>query len=86
MRAARYAGANDRGAPPTRYWRNQQIAGGGAVMNILEWMKANPLTYVWIGSYVFSLIIFAIEIVMVVRKRKTTLQQVRLMRDAGDEE
>jgi heme exporter protein CcmD len=55
-------------------------------MNILEWMKANPLTYVWIGSYVFSLIIFAIEIVMVVRKRKTTLQQVRLMRDAGDEE
>ncbi|MCG6933014.1 MAG: hypothetical protein LJE57_05195 [Gallionella sp.] len=55
-------------------------------MNILVWMKANPLTYVWIGSYMFALIVFAIEIVLVVRKRKTTLHQVRLMRDAGDEE
>ena len=56
-------------------------------MNGLDiWMRANPLTYIWIGSYVFALIIFVIEIVLVVRKRKTTLQQVRLMRDAGDEE
>ena len=55
-------------------------------MNILEWMKANPLTYVWVGSYVFALLVFAIEIVLVVHKRKVTLQQVRLMRDAGDEE
>jgi heme exporter protein CcmD len=59
---------------------------GGVVMNILEWMKENPLTYVWFGSYVVSLLIFVVEIVMVVRKRKITLQQVRLMRDAGDEE
>jgi uncharacterized membrane protein YeiH len=59
---------------------------GGAVMNILEWMKANPLTYVWVGSYMFALLVFAIEIVLVVHKRKVTLQQVRLMRDAGDEE
>ncbi len=55
-------------------------------MNILDWMKANPLTYVWLGSYVVALLIFAIEILSVVRKRKVTLQQVRLMRDAGDGE
>jgi heme exporter protein CcmD len=55
-------------------------------MNILEWMKENPLTYVWFGSYVVALLIFVVEIVMVVRKRKITLQQVSLMRDAGDEE
>jgi heme exporter protein CcmD len=55
-------------------------------MNLDIWMRENPLTYVWIGSYVVALVIFAIEIVSVVRKRKITLQQVRLMRDAGDEE
>jgi hypothetical protein len=32
------------------------------------------------------LLIFVIEIVLVVHKRKVTLQQVRLMRDAGDGE
>jgi len=50
------------------------------------WMRENPLTYVWFGSYAVALLIFAIEIAMVVHKRKITLQQVRLMRDAGDEE
>jgi heme exporter protein D len=56
-------------------------------MNGLDvWMRENPLTYVWIGSYAVAMIIFAIEIAMVVHKRKVTLQQVRLMRDAGDEE
>ena len=49
------------------------------------WMRENPLTYVWLGSYAVALLIFAIEIAMVVHKRKITLQQVRLMRDAGDE-
>lgn len=49
------------------------------------WMRENPLTYVWFGSYAVALLIFAIEIAMVVHKRKITLQQVRLMRDAGDE-
>ena len=49
------------------------------------WMRENPLTYVWIGSYAATLIIFAIEIATVVHKRKVTLQQVRLLRDAGDE-
>jgi heme exporter protein CcmD len=49
------------------------------------WMRENPLTYVWFGSYAVALLIFVIEIAMVVHKRKITLQQVRLMRDAGDE-
>ncbi len=50
------------------------------------WMRENPLTYVWFGSYVVALLIFAIEIAMVVHRRKITLQQVRLMQHAGDEE
>jgi heme exporter protein D len=49
------------------------------------WMRENPLTYVWFGSYAVALLIFAIEIAMVVHRRKITLQQVRLMRDAGYE-
>jgi len=48
------------------------------------WMRENPLTYVWFGSYTVALLIFAIEIAMVVHKRKITLQQVRLMRNAAD--
>jgi len=55
-------------------------------MSLDIWMRENPLTYIWFGSYAVALLIFAIEIVMVVYKRKITLQQVRLMRDAGDEE
>ena len=49
------------------------------------WMRENPLTYVWFGSYAVVLLIFATEIAMVMHKRKITLQQVRLMRNAGDE-
>ena len=49
------------------------------------WMRENPLTYVWFGSYTVALLIFAIEIAMVKHKRKITLQQVRLMRNAGDD-
>lgn len=49
------------------------------------WMRENPLTYVWFGSYAVALLIFAIEIAMVKHKRKITLQQVRLMRNAGDD-
>ncbi|OGT15423.1 MAG: heme exporter protein CcmD [Gallionellales bacterium RIFCSPHIGHO2_02_FULL_57_16] len=48
-------------------------------------MRENPLAYIWLGSYAVALIIFAIEIAMVIHKRKITLQQVRLMRDAEDE-
>lgn len=49
------------------------------------WMRENPLTYVWLGSYAVALLIFVIEIAMVIHKRKITLQQVRLMREAQDE-
>ncbi|MBI5626874.1 MAG: heme exporter protein CcmD [Nitrosomonadales bacterium] len=55
-------------------------------MNGLDlWMRENPLTYVWLGSYAVALLIFMIEIAMVIHKRKITLQQVRLMREAQDE-
>ena len=54
-------------------------------MSLDVWMRENPLTYVWFGSYIVALLIFAIEIAMVVHRRKITLQQVRLMQDAGDE-
>ena len=49
------------------------------------WMRENPLAYVWLGSYAVALLIFAIEIAMVIHKRKITLQQVRLMREAENE-
>ena len=54
-------------------------------MNLDIWMRANTLTYVWLGSYAVALLIFAIEIAMVRHKRKITLQQVRLMRNVADE-
>jgi len=50
-------------------------------MSLDIWMRENPLTYVWIGSYAVALLVFAIEIAMVLHKRKLTLQQVRLMHD-----
>lgn len=49
------------------------------------WMRENPLTYVWLGSYAVAFLVFAIEIAMVRHKRKITLQQVRMMRDAEGE-
>ncbi len=49
------------------------------------WMRENPLTYVWLGSYAVALLIFVIEIAMVIHKRKITLQQVRMMREVQDE-
>jgi len=49
------------------------------------WMRENPLTYIWLGSYAVALLIFIIEIAMVRHKRTITLQQVRQMRDAADE-
>ena len=41
--------------------------------------------YVW-GSYGMALLIFVIEIALVRHKRTITLQQLRLLRDAGEEE
>lgn len=55
-------------------------------MSLDIWMRENPLTYIWVGSYAVAFAIFAIEIAMVVHKRKITLQQVRLMRKAEEEE
>jgi len=56
-------------------------------MNGLDiWMRENPLAYIWLGSYGVAFLIFAVEIAMVRHKRKITLQQVRLMRDAEGEE
>ena len=51
-------------------------------MNLDIWMRENPLTYVWLGSYAVAMLVFAIEIIMVRHKRKITLQQVRLMQEA----
>jgi len=50
------------------------------------WMREHTLAYVWLGSYAVAFLIFAIEIAMVRHRRKITLQQVRLMRDAEGEE
>jgi heme exporter protein D len=41
--------------------------------------------YVW-GSYGVALLVFVVEILLVRHKRKITLQQLRLMCDAGEEE
>lgn len=56
-------------------------------MNGLDiWMRENPLTYVWLGSYAVAFLIFVIEISLVRHKRKITLDQIRLLREAGEEE
>ena len=55
-------------------------------MSLEIWMRENPLTYIWIGSYGLAFAIFAIEIAMVVHKRKLALQQARLMLEAAEEE
>lgn len=41
--------------------------------------------YVW-GSYGVTLLVLLLEVALVRHKRKITLQQLRLMRDAGNEE
>lgn len=55
-------------------------------MSLDIWMRENPLTYIWVGSYAVAILIFVVEIVMVIHKRKITLQQIRMLRDAGVEE
>lgn len=46
-------------------------------------MKGYAL-YVW-GSYGVAILVFIAEIVLVRHKRKITLQQLRLMQEAGEE-
>ncbi len=55
-------------------------------MGIELWMRENPMTYIWLGSYAVAMLVFAIEIVMVINRRKTTLNQIRLMRNSGENE
>ena len=55
-------------------------------MNSLDiWMREHTLAYVWLGSYAVAALIFAIEIAMIMHKRKVTLRQVRLLRDLKNE-
>lgn len=55
-------------------------------MSVSEFFAMNGYGfYVW-GAYGVTLLVFLIEIVLVRHKRKITLQQLRLMRDAGEEQ
>ncbi len=55
-------------------------------MNWAEFFAMNGYGfYVW-GSYGVTLLVFMAEIVLVRHKRKITLQQLRLMRDAGEDQ
>ncbi len=55
------------------------------MMGLDLWMRENPLAYIWLGSYAVAFLIFVIEIAMVVHKRKITLREVRMMREAEEE-
>lgn len=60
-----------------------RIEGGGAV-SIAEFFNMGGYAfYVW-GSYGVTVLVFVVEILMVKHKRKSALQQVRLMREAGE--
>jgi heme exporter protein D len=50
------------------------------------WMRANPFTYIWIGSYGVTMLVFAIELGMLKSARKATLQKIRMMRNSGENE
>jgi heme exporter protein D len=51
----------------------------------MNWAMNGYGFYVW-GSYGMALLIFIIEILLVRHKRKITLQQLRLMRDNGEDQ
>ncbi len=54
--------------------------------NLDIWMREHTLTYVWLGSYAVALLIFLIEVFVIRRKRKQTLEQVKMIQEAGDED
>jgi heme exporter protein D len=55
-------------------------------MNWLEFFAMKGYAwYVW-GSYGAAVLVFIVEIILVRHGRKNTLQQLRLLRDAGNEE
>jgi heme exporter protein D len=58
---------------------------GGQPVSVAEFFNMGGYAfYVW-GSYGVALLVFVVEILMVNHKRKIALQQVRLMREAGEE-
>jgi len=55
-------------------------------MNWLEFFAMKGYAwYIW-GSYGVTLLVIIVEIILVMHKRKVTLQQLRLIRDAKLEE
>ncbi|MDX8386158.1 MAG: heme exporter protein CcmD [Gallionella sp.] len=50
------------------------------------WMREYPIAYVVLGSYMVAFVIFAVEVAMVRHKRKITLEQIRMMREAEEDE
>lgn len=55
-------------------------------MSFLDiWMREYPFAYIWLGSYAVAFLIFAVEIAMVMHKRKITIQQVSMMLEAKNE-
>lgn len=55
-------------------------------MNWMEFFAMKGYAfYVW-GSYGVAMLVLIIEIVLARHKRQITLKQLRLMRDAGNEE
>jgi heme exporter protein D len=55
-------------------------------MNWADFLSMNGYgVYVW-GSYGVALLVFIAEVVLVRHKRTITLQQLRLLRDAGEED
>lgn len=58
---------------------------GGEPVSVAEFFNMHGYGfYIW-GSYGLAFLVFIIEIVLVMQKRKNTLQQLRLMREAGEE-
>lgn len=54
-------------------------------MSVAEFLNMGGYAfYVW-GAYGVALLVFIVEILMVIHKRNNTLQQLRLMREAGEE-
>lgn len=59
--------------------------GGGEAVSWSEFFAMNGYAfYVW-GSYGLTFLVLLVEVALVRHKRTITLQQLRLMRDAGDE-
>lgn len=59
---------------------------GGRIVSVAEFFNMGGYAfYVW-GAYGVALAVFSVEIVMVQQKRRSTLRELRLMREAGEQE